>query len=458
MRRNTQNVLSIDAASILLDIRRHWWNILLVAFATAMFAASLIMIFSQASYSSSTILAVSSNSSDVISNARSATTVVSTLTNILNADVLKRLVAKDIGDCTYQVGASYITSTNLIVLKVTADSPSVAFGALQSILENYNILLEDLMSDVRLITLQHPAVPAVSNKVYNIYAYVAVSFAAGGILYAGLIVLLSLLRDTVKNSKEARNKIDTKILGIIPYLKEETIRKENNKEVPLMNEKQKSFWFGESFRRAAVRILNHMDHHKQKVLMITSVLPNEGKTTCCVNLALAIAQNNRRVLLIDGDFRNPSIASALRIGSDYQGKLSEALKTGEFDKMLLYQVPDSQLYCVTSREGHMQSNLSFSNGNFEKLIHYGRENFDFVIVDSGPVALVADIELMKGFCDAAVLVAAQDAAPARTINDAIDMLDDGDKMIGCVFKETRRSVKRKRREYGSYHQAMKEDR
>lgn len=458
MNRNTQNILSIDITSILLDIRRHWWNILLVALASAMLAMSLIMIFPQTSYSSSTILAVSSNSSDVISNARNATTVVATLTNILNADVLKRLVAKDIGDCTYEARASYITSTNLIVLKVTADSPGVAFGALQSILENYNILLADLMSDVRLVTLQHPAVPVSSDKIHNIYVYAAVVFAAGGILYAGLIALLSLLRDTVKNSKDARNKIDTRLLGIIPYLKEETVKKGDDKEVPLLNEKQVSFLFGESFRRVAVRIVNHMDHRKQKVLMITSVLPNEGKTTCCVNLALAIAQNNRKVLLIDGDFRNPSIAPALRIGSDYQGKLGEALKTGEFDKMALYQVPDSQLYCVTNREGHMQSNLSFSNGNFEKLIHYGKENFDFVVVDSGPVALVADIELMKGFCDAAVLVVAQDAAPTCAVNDAIDVLDDRDKLIGCVFKETRRSVKMKHREYSSYHQAMKEDR
>lgn len=463
MRNNAPNGVSVatirvDIPSILMDIKRHWWNILLAALSAVMLMIAFLITFPVEKYSAATVLAISSNNGDVIRNVNNANKVASTLTEVMNADILKQMVAGDIGQQIYVTSADYISDTNLITLTVTADSPRLAFQALQSILKHYNVLLEDLMSDVRLVILQQPVIPTAPDQAYNLYVYAVLAFIAGGAIFAGGIAALSVLRDTVKNITDVKNKVDARLLGTIPFVADEMGKNRIRKEVPFLAGEQVSFWFKESIQMTASRILNHMDQRQEKVLMFTSVLANEGKTTCAVNMAMAIAQNNRRVLLIDGDFRNPSVAVALKIGDDYQNKLKEVLGTGEFDESMLYQVPNSQLYCVTNQSSHMQSNLSFSNGHFEGLLNYGRKNFDFVVVDSGPVALVADIELMKGFCDASVLILAQDAAPVRAINDAVDMLDDQGKLIGCIFKETRPSARRKDAEYGSYHHTMKEDR
>lgn len=455
------NSFSIDIPSVLQDVRRHWWNILLASAAALMLTMSYFIVSSEKSYTSTTVLAISSSNASVLTNVSRATTLASTMTNILNSDVLKRMVSSEMGPLSYRASASYISNTNLITLTVRSGSPKTAFQVLHSIMDHYMVLLEDLMSDVHLITLQQAAIPVKPDSSRSPYLYLAAAFIAGGGLYAAAVVLLSVMRDTIKSASDIRHKLDARFLGSIPYL----VNKKHDDEMPLLNTVKNQYQFQESFQAVASRIMSHMQRHDHKVLMITSVLPSEGKTTCAVNLAMAMEQNHKKILLVDGDFRNPSVARVMEPGEKHAKALSDALKQGEYREDMLYQIPGTEIYCLTNAQSHMQSGISLSNGSFGQLIRQGRENFDLVIVDSGPIAFVSDAELMKHYCDAFVLIVAQDAAPARAINDAIEMLDEDGNLIGCIYKETRRKKKRRAvsvgygmRENSNENHEMKEDR
>ena len=453
--------ISLDIPSILLDIKKQWWSILLTGLASLMLGCSFFMLFPGKEYTSSTVMAISSNSGSVLRNANNANKVASTLTDILNSDVMKRLVAREIGSQGYTAQAGYIADTNLITLSVKADSPGLAFQVLRSVLSHYTDLLAELMADVRLVTVQQPGIPEYPDKSYNLYFVASLTFAAGVAGYACLIALLSVLRDTVKNGSEMRTKVDARLLAAIPFLSEKEKRKGECGDIPLLWTEIMNYRFGESIRIAVTRIMNHMERRQEKVLMVTSVLPDEGKTTCSINIALAMENSGKRVLLLDGDFRNPSVGAALKVDDEHADTLNEALKTGNAGEEILYRIPDTQLYCLTSSQGKMESGLSLSNGAFEKLLGSGREHFDYIVVDSGPVAFVADTELMNRFCDASVLVVAQDNAAVRMVNDAVDMLDENGGLIGCLFKETRKSGGKCYCRYGSpYRQihGIKEDR
>ena len=84
------------------------------------------------------------------------------------------------------------------------------------------------------------------------------------------------------------------------------------------------------------------------------------------------------------------------------------------------------------------------------LLKEAENYFDIILVDSGPTAFVSDIELLKMRCDGIVLVVAQDNAPVMIINDTIDRLDKEDKLLGCIYKETRKTKRRKPYGYRSY--------
>ena len=90
-----------------------------------------------------------------------------------------------------------------------------------------------------------------------------------------------------------------------------------------------SFRYVESCRLTATKVRNYMDRRKAKVLMITAVMENEGKSTVAANIALSLAQEGSKVLLVDSDFRKPAIYKIFEIAKDEVNDLPAVLRTGE---------------------------------------------------------------------------------------------------------------------------------
>ena len=447
--KNKVDSISFDMASILLDMRSFWWDIVMCGLATAIILGCWFVTVDEKEFTSSTIFAVSTSSGDVITNVDKANTVADTLTNILKSEELNRIVSKGVGNVDYRTDAEYITDTNMISLEVTTNSPKTSFHVLNSILNNFSGVLEELMSDVRIITLQKAKVPVAANASYSLYLYVVGGFILGAGVCAGAITALSVLRDTVKNGDDMRNKVDARLLGTIPYISEKNILFDKAK-VPLMTISHRNYWVQESFHLTASRILRAVEKNNLKSIIFTSVFPNEGKTTCLLNTAISLSMKNKKVLVVDADFRNPTVFSIVQMDQQYGTDLSGALKGNKIDFCNLWKLGGHNIHVLSNEKPHMNSVVSLSNGRFEMLLKEAENYFDIILVDSGPTAFVSDIELLKMRCDGIVLVVAQDNAPVMIINDTIDRLDKEDKLLGCIYKETRKTKRRKPYGYRSY--------
>src|SRR5699024_9031564 len=100
-----------------------------------------------------------------------------------------------------------------------------------------------------------------------------------------------------------------RLLGTIPYEKKQFTWKEilqKKKKSLLISTSLVSMVFSESVRKLATRLNHHMSRRKQKVILVTSVSENEGKSSVAANLALALAEKGKRVALIDGDLKKPA--------------------------------------------------------------------------------------------------------------------------------------------------------
>ncbi len=429
--------MSLDIPSIMADLKRHWWNILLVALAGLMMAYIGLTVLPLQKYSTTTVFVVTSNTSDVVSSSNSANnanTIASALTSVLTSDILQLFVEADIGEISYEAEATYTSSANIITLVVTTKSAQTAFLATKSILTHFPSLIDNVMADVRLITLQQPVVPTEPDTLYNLYLFMALGFLAGGIVYAICVVFLSLLRDTVKNEADVHNKVDTLHLGTIPYLSQKS-----SEFVGVTPNTEEEVQVARKFELAAMRIAGHLDRNAQKVLMITSVMPNEGKTTVSIQTAFALAKSQKRVLLIDGDFRNPSIAELLNVKHSPASELQSVLALARHNEHDWNRIPNTTVQVLYGTKELNMSSRYISNGRFAKLLTYARKKFDYIIVDTGPTAFVSDTELLADMCDAVTLVVGQDATLARAVNDAVDLFTKEDQLIGCIFKEVRTS-------------------
>lgn len=451
---------TLDIQSILRDVKKAWQIILLVGLASAMLCYSLISIFHTPMYTVSQTFAVSTKSAQAtVSSDISATyEMTQKFSTILENNILRKKVAEDLGveDISAEMSANVVSETNMMVLSVTAESPQEAFQILESMIRTYPTISEYVLPDVVLSTLKQPEITSLPSNSLPIKMYMFCTFAVAVLGVIGVIAMLSYFRDTVKNEEEFELKVDGELLGTIYHEK----KKKSDISMLILNPLL-SFKYVESYRLLASRVKSRMDKQGAKVLMVTSVTENEGKSTVASNLALALAQEQKKVLLMDCDFRKPALYKIFRIKE--QADLTDVLTGKVSSEGLIKRLPNSKLFLALSFRSISHFTELLSNGRLKKILDYCRGQMDYVILDTPPMGLVADSEEVARIADASILVVRQDMVLASDINDAIDVLDqDAGKVLGCVFSNVYPGLKERMNTnhygYGNYGNYSKADR
>jgi capsular exopolysaccharide synthesis family protein len=191
----------------------------------------------------------------------------------------------------------------------------------------------------------------------------------------------------------------------------------------------------EQYRTLRTQLFHTAEKRQTQVVVITSALAGEGKTSTALNLALAIAQSKEhRVLVIDGDLRRPNVASYLGLPA----RASDRLGFGEvlagkadtldsivcLDELELYVLPVSPVVANPTE--------LLSSERLAEMIGELREYFDFIIVDSPPVMPFADARLLANHSDAVILVVHAEMAAYETVEKAVEALPAG-RILGVVL-------------------------
>jgi len=187
----------------------------------------------------------------------------------------------------------------------------------------------------------------------------------------------------------------------------------------------------EQYRTLRTQLFHATEKSKTQVVVVTSALAGEGKTSTVLNLALAIAQSKeKRILLIDGDLRRPNVASFL--GLQPKIGLGEILR-GEHEILSSICCLDGiDLYLLpVSQEADNPTEL-LSSERFGEAIAHLREYFDFILFDSPPVMPFADSRLLANHADSVILVVRAGMAPYETVEKAIDALPR-ERILGVVL-------------------------
>ncbi len=185
---------------------------------------------------------------------------------------------------------------------------------------------------------------------------------------------------------------------------------------------------------------------KLKVISVTSVNPEEGKTTTSVNIARSFARAGYKTLLIDGDTRNSVISGVFKSREKITG-LTEFL-SGTAD--LSYGLCDTNienLFVVQSGSVSPNPTALLQSKNFNDMIETLRKYFDYIIVDTPPVGIVIDAVIITQKCDASILVTATGEANKRDVQKAKQQLEQTGKLfLGVVLNKLDISVDK----YGVY--------
>ncbi|WP_305583998.1 CpsD/CapB family tyrosine-protein kinase [Fictibacillus sp. WQ 8-8] len=193
----------------------------------------------------------------------------------------------------------------------------------------------------------------------------------------------------------------------------------------------------EQYRTIRTNIQFSSIDKQYKTLLVTSAGQGEGKSTTVANLAVVLAQQGKRVLLVDGDLRKPTVHYTFRV-SNIQGMTSVLTKQLTFGDAV-QKTNVEHLYVLPS--GPIPPNPSelLNSKAMEALVEDANSKYDYVLFDSPPVLAVTDAQILSNRCDGVVLVASSGRTEKEEALKAKELLENANaKILGVVLngKET----------------------
>ena len=218
--------------------------------------------------------------------------------------------------------------------------------------------------------------------------------------------------------------------------------------------KEQSYTMRESLRALKTNIQFCGDDIK--TILVTSTVPNEGKSTVAMDLARSLTESGKRVLLIDTDMRKSVLVGRLRAstvsGAEICG-LSHYLSGQRKLEDVLYGTEIQRLFMIFAGPSVPNPTEILEKKYFAELLKFGREHFNYIILDCAPLGAAIDAAVVAKHCDGAILVIAQGMASGRAILNAKKQLEaSGVRILGAVLNKVK--VKKKGRDggyYGNYY-------
>lgn len=437
----------IDITNIMLDVyhgfKKLWWLILVLAVVCAIQSYFSVSSSYQSNYVASATVSVNAGSGAEYVNAESAQQMAEVFPYILTSGVLKDVVAEDMGmesmPGSIQVEAE--EGMNLLTISVSCDDPQMAYETLMSVIENYPEVAEFVLGKTTLTILDETGIPTDTERVEVIRGSYKRGALKGVIIGCVILLIYVLSRRTVKSRKELKKNLNLTDFGSIPYIRMKKRKTETfHNSVSLMNERISQGYL-EAIRKLRIRVIKEMEEEGNQTLLVTSSIPGEGKTTLAANLAISMAQQGKRVILVDCDTRNPSIAGVMNEQETHPGlgkvirkqaTLQEALSTVELPEGSVHGKGSLQVMYGGEPNGKDASLLG-TNG-MKAVIAALQKQCDIVVLDTAPSGLLADAPLLARYVDVALYVVRYDYTKMRQIMDGIQSLSmSGIRILGYVF-------------------------
>lgn len=373
-----------------------------------------------------------SGGEDTFKNIDKVQSYVNTLDYLMNSNNAKSYVKKKmpISKTTYKAEVT-LKQANVVKIKVTADTKREAYFSIKLLNDWYRENTERYSFPYNITVLKESKF---STKPVNPNSHIKnflIGAVGSGFVLSCLLGLYFFLRDTIKSEEEVENKLDTRLYAKLPF---EVKKREDarNKKAILITSLKTSFFFRESMNKLRSKVEASSDKHGYKSFMITSAYENEGKSSVAANLALALAKNGHKVVLVDADFNKPAVFKIFDL--DGSKSLNKAIEgTSSWSSQVVSD--RSGLDLLPCSQDTLKSEILTNSKNLDEIMKELREEYDFVIVDTSPAYLLNETMAMNELVDATLFVVRQDYATSDVINEIVKRLTYvKDNVLGVVFK------------------------
>jgi capsular exopolysaccharide synthesis family protein len=277
-----------------------------------------------------------------------------------------------------------------------------------------------------------PSTPARPAKARN----VALAFLVGLVGGIGLALLREYLDNTVKTPDDIETLARLPSLAVVPQFSGSNgsgkrsgspqslaVSNGHDKRIELVAQHLPKSQMSEAFRALRTSILLSQADHPPQVILVTSALPREGKTTAAANLAVTLAQLGDKTILVDADLRKPGVGRLLNLtGGKYSGLSSYLAGVSTLDQVIVPHPAIANLSALPT--GPLPPNPAdlLSSHKLVEAIAELRARFKFVVIDSPPIMAATDAVILSVQTDGVLLVVRSGETPKEAFTRTRDLL------------------------------------
>lgn len=361
---------------------------------------------------------------------------------LLQSDLMQSMLMQELG-VTWLNGsitAQAVPDTNLFSLEVTSTSPEDAYRILNTIIDIYPRVADYVVGSTSIEMLAAPALP---EEPYNQPDLIS-SAVKGGVLGVcialAVILCAALTRKTVRTREDIKKRLNAHCLGAIPMLSFKRRTGSFDRTISILNSKASSN-FQESIRSLRIRFLREAEKRNAQVVVVSSTLPGEGKTTVACNLALSLSQNGASVILVDMDLRKPSVKRSLGVTAPSKG-MAELLQERQGDPAdYLLPIEGTRVRLLAGDGAVNNPKRQMESRRLAAVIGALRGEADYIILDTPPSGLLGDSAAAAALADGILYVIRAGMAQVWHIMDSIQFLSNSrTAMMGCVLNGAKTSA------------------
>lgn len=475
---------SNQPASIYLpDLLQKLWKqiipILLGAIAGAALFFAFAWFFITPLYKASVTLYVNNSSSGentryiTQSDLYASTQLVDTYAAIILSDSILENVKEetgldmDIDTLAEMLEIEAVNDTEVFTVSVRYFLPETAAAIVDSIARIAPKQIADIVKGSSVTVINYARIPS-RIDFPNYIVITLFGFGAGMCLVAGYLLLRELLNTHIQGASDF-SRWEYPLIATVPDFLDKTQKSygysKNNRpkkgadSVSCLLSEDTPFAVQEAYKTLRTNVIFSSPDQEKKVILITSSLRGETKSTTSINLAIAFAQNQSKVLLIDCDLRLPAVAKYL--GLPQSPGLTDLMMGLHTDEHIV-QVLENGLHVLPSGTIPPNPTEMLGSRKMEHLLEQLSERYDYIIMDTPPLGIMPDAIILSKYASDVILVARQDMAEKTELDAVVKKLEMAKaKILGFVFtcaaEDKRRPYKKYDYRYDAVYRNNKEN-
>ena len=443
----------MDLRAYLAALRRGWL-IIVIAALTGLVAGTIAFSLTPRSYASTVEFYVSTprvEGTSAQSGGQFAESRVNSYIALLSSEKLAQRVLTTTRltmtpqELAGKVTASTELNTVLVIATVQVRSPERSLQIAQGLAQNFPTLVDDLDNQGR--GEQSVVINVVSGPTLlpgavspDWLRYLGLGLGAGLLLGVLFALLRDVLDSSVRDSETVQRITDAPVIGTIAF-------DADSRRTPLIVGPQAASIRAEAFRQLRTNLQFISAARSADVILVTSSLPLEGKSTTAANMALAFVESGERVLLVEADLRRPRVADYLDLPREVG--LTNVLAGQVSLEEVIQPWGTDGLSVLASGSTPPNPSELLGSQRMAEVVAAARERFDKIVIDTPPVLPVTDAVVAAAMADAVVLVVRHGRTSRTQLTVAARALHDVDaRLVGSVLNMKKQS-RRERHTYGT---------